>query len=249
MPLREIQLNLEGNEGHEPEHFCLEHVEHIFMDNLPKKIDIDGHEKLIINCFAKRSEDLDRFVSLKPTIGSFASFEMSGFDTETFRKHSIPEKEKVAALWIRNALAELSERFEIPIEAINTAHARTVESGFRKEWIRKQSSKSRGDRKLRLETHCVYDHSGISVTLHIKSRQKTIAKTSPDSGRKMRGIKFDYDSVVWEEDCVCIKNAFGDPYLRFRILEDNTVELLGSTKAVRLMQRGESLIISTNKNA
>jgi len=168
---------------------------------------------------------------------------MPGFDPESFKTVRPDEKEKVAATWIRDALLELTKLFEIPQEAIHAGYARTVESGFKTEWVRKECTKSRGDRRLKLETHCTYDRTGVSVVIHFKAKQKTFAKTCTDRNRKLRGITFDYDSIDWDSDCVCIRNVLGDPYLRFRILGEDTVELLGSTKAVRLMSRGQHLKI------
>lgn len=228
MPLKDVQLLLEGYEREERKAFSLSHVESIFISFLPSNCDIDGHQKILLNYVKNRSSRKSDYNSLKPQIGGISSIEIDGFEPSRFLKLSDEEKEKEATRLIRDGLKEVATRKGTSIEPIEEAYKKTLASEFTTTWKHKKTSKVRKDRKYRVDTFCRMDRNGTSITLEFSEKKEKIDSVTTVKNEPWTSLWFDYWSAKWEEDEVAITNRIDEEILRFKITNERKVEPIGS---------------------
>ncbi len=225
MPLKDVQLLLEGYDRDQRKAFSLSHVEAVFISFLPPKYDIDGHQKILLNYVehptATRITD---YFSLKPQIGSISSIEIDGFEPSNFLGLSHEQKEKEAARLIRDGLKEVAKRNGAPIEPIEEAYKKALESRFTISRNHKKTSKSRKDRKYRVDTICSMDRRGTSVTLEFSHKKEKIESITTARNQLWSGLWFEYWNAHWHEDEVAITDRIEREILRFRITKERKVE-------------------------
>lgn len=183
-----------------------DHVVDIFRHHLPKKYELGGLRRLVINLGLGDADDGRQYYDGGDGVGYYAA---PRFDMESYFARPSKEQEEIILEVVADALLDLARRFDVPTEPLEISINRVKESGFKLD-TPLACSKSHPTRKLRVVVIRRYAPGGVFVLYEIKDKDGRVLHSDEIvSGAWTVAVNYDFRRSRWNGHTLEILDGSG----------------------------------------